>query len=122
MYSVLGWINVILLLFMASMFPIKSVLKKKKSMVSLYRFFRKLHPIIGVSIVLIGMIHGYLALGGVRLHSGSILLLSIALSGGIIYSKGKINYMKHNWRRIHRTLGFVIIALLILHLAFPNYI
>ena len=124
MYKLLGWINSILLVFMISMFPLKYILKNKRieNMVPLYRIFRKFHPLIGITIIIIGIIHGFMALGSLQLHSGSILIGAIIISGLIIYIKNKINYLKHHWRNIHKMMGLVIIMLFILHLAVPYYI
>jgi cytochrome b561 len=124
MYEILGWINAILLLFMATMFPIRYLIKNKhnKNVIPIYRVFRKLHPLVGILIIVIGMIHGYLALGRFKIHSGSILITAIVISAIIAYSKDKIKYLKRNWRNIHKILGILIIFLFVMHLTFPYYI
>lgn len=116
--------NVLLLLYLVS-FPVllyvnKSVLKgKNKNLNKALKMGRKIHPYVGITLVISGFIHGYLKLGGqLMLHTGSLLLLALAINGvlGFIYKKNK---KKRNLANLHRIIGFVIVGLFLLHYTNP---
>lgn len=112
-------LNVLLLLYLVS-FPIalevnKKVLKgKNKKYNQAMKMGRKVHPVVGIVLVLSGALHGYLKLGGqFMFHTGSLLLIALALNGvlGFVYKKKRMKKLA----MLHRTLGFIIIGLFLLH-------
>ncbi|SDZ08434.1 hypothetical protein [Tindallia californiensis] len=64
MAGFLGWINTISAILMGSIYPIKKKMGKDKTLVPLHRIIRKIHPSIGILMVVVGGYHGYLMLGG----------------------------------------------------------
>ena len=115
--------NVLLLLYLVS-FPIllyvnKKVIKgKNKNLNKALKMGRKIHPYVGITLVVSGFIHGYLKLGGqLMFHTGSLLLTALAINGvlGFIYKKKK----KKNLAKFHRIIGFVIVGLFLLHYTNP---
>lgn len=116
-------INVLLLTYLAS-FPLllylnKEVVKgKNKNLNKALKTGRKIHPYVGIVLVISGLIHGYTKLGGqFMFHTGSLLLMALMANGflGFYYKK------KHNRKiaTVHRALGFLIIALFLLHYLKP---
>ena len=118
-------LNVILLLYLLS-FPIvlevnKRKLKgKNKKFNQMIKMGRKIHPFVGVALILSGALHGYLKMGGQFVfHTGSLLLMGLMLNGilGFIYKKKK----KMVLALCHRIVGFLIIGLFLLHYLKPWY-
>ena len=115
--------NVLLLLYLVS-FPVllyvnKNVLKgKNKNLNKALKMGRKIHPFVGITLVISGFIHGYLKLGGqLMFHTGTLLLTALAINGilGFMYKKKK----KKDLAKLHRIIGFVIVGLFILHYTSP---
>lgn len=111
--------NVLLLLYLVS-FPVllylnKKVLKgKNKDFNKAMKNGRKIHPYVGITLVISGFIHGYLKLGGeLILHTGLVLLTTLAINGiiGFVYKKKK----KKDLAKLHRIIGFAIVGLFLLH-------
>lgn len=123
MYSVLGWLNVIILGVILSPYVL-SFLNRKffKTQNNVFKntvkVLRRLHKPLGLAIAVLAIVHGYLALGGLRLHTGSLLYLSIfitALLGGSFYKLKKRALFK--W---HKRMALLSFLLLILHLFYPS--
>lgn len=119
----LAWFNAILLVYLLS-FPLmlelnKKVFKgKKKEFNKILKTGRKVHPYVGITLIITGLIHGYDKLGGVlRLHTGSILLLILVINGiiGFTFKKKRIRKLA----TIHRIVGVVIAAAFLLHYINP---
>lgn len=123
MYKILGIINVVLIVIVTSpywlrrfgqwLFP-----KKKVASTKLIKVLRAVHKPLGVSLFLIALIHGYLALGTLRLHTGTLVglmaLVTVAL-GILFYRKKKAVLFK--W---HKRAAFMTVLLTMLHLIVPN--
>ena len=115
--------NVLLLLYLVSfsvlLYVNKSVLKgKNKNLTKALKIGRKIHPFVGITLVVSGFIHGYLKLGGqLMLHTGLLLLTALAINGvlGFMYKKKK----KKDLSKMHRIIGFVIVGLFLLHYTNP---
>jgi len=116
-------INVLLLIYLLS-FPLllalnSKVLKgKNKDFNKALKMGRKIHPIVGVILVVSGLIHGYLKLGGqFMFHTGSLLIIALMLNGALGF------YYKKNRNKktafMHRLVGFIILALFLLHYLKP---
>ena len=124
----LGWINVLLIVMMGSTFPIKKLyLKKYKekgkegSLVygKIFKISKIVHPITGVLILMIGIYHGLNAYSLFVFHTGTILLYTLFLTAIIAFVGKKT---KWQWRLIHKTLGFIIFILMIVHVFWRNLI
>jgi len=123
MYSVLGWLNVVILGVILSPFALNFLNRKFfKTQNRLFRdtvkFLRRLHKPFGVAIAVLALVHGYLAMGGIRLHTGSLLYASIfvtALLGGSFYKLKKRSLFV--W---HKRMAFLSFLLLLLHLFYPS--
>lgn len=125
MYSLLGWLSVVIIGVLVAPYPLKflnkNFIKSKNSGIrNSIKFLSKLHKPLGVSLAVIAFIHGYLALGSLRLHTGSILYVSIiitAVLGGSYYRlKKKIIF---TW---HKRFALISLLFLLLHLFYPNAI
>ncbi len=78
---------------------------------------RKLHKPMAMILVATGLIHGWIAIGTIRVHTGYLLWFSIVLNL-MLYVYGKA-FKKPKWIKFHRTMAGVIVCLLILHLWKP---
>jgi len=124
MVEVLGWLNIGLIILMGTIYPIKKIYLKNKShgVFSIYRKTRLLHPILGLIIVVIGLTHGYLALGTLRLHTGSLLVTTIIVMGCVTSLGRKQLLFKKSWIKIHRSLVPILFIFIILHIFFRSLI
>lgn len=123
MYSVLGWANAIVLGVLLSPFVLgllnKHIFKtRSKGFRNLVKLLRSFHKSLGLALAVLAPIHGYMALGGFRLHTGSLLYLSAFITaalGGSFYRLKKKELFK--W---HKRMAAVTVILLAAHLLFPG--
>lgn len=123
MYSLLGWFNAIALVLLTAAwwFPRlnRSVIKLKPSIMSpINKSLRRLHKPLGLALAVAAPVHGYLALGSFRLHTGSLLYISLLLTagaGGTYYKTKSKNIFK-----LHKMLALTTVLLLLLHLLAPG--
>jgi Na+/proline symporter len=117
------WFNVFLLAILLS-FPIllnvnKRILKgKNKGFNHFLKNGRKMHPYVGILVILIGAYHGYTMLGGnFMFHTGSLLLMLLAANGvlGFLYKKKR----KKIFSTLHQAVGGLILAAFLLHFFNP---
>ena len=128
MLKTIGWINIILILAMLSIYPIKKInlhlIKQKSSLKDtfrkFYRFIIKAHPIVGIIIILLGLYHGYNAYSLTAFYSGTILLYWIVLMGIVAIIGQKISFLKKQWRIYHRIMGFLALVFSFIHIYYPN--
>lgn len=122
-YKLLGWINAIALTIVVAPFVLNFINRnffknKSKEIKSLVKFLRKFHKPLGILLIVTGIIHGYMALGTFRLHTGTILYISTiltgALGGSFYRTKKRVFFI---W---HKRLAFLSVALLLLHLLYPS--
>lgn len=123
MYGFLGFLNIALLAVMTSPFWLRvlndhSLHLKGGTYGKALKFLRMIHKPLGASILIIASIHGYLALGAIRLHTGVLLLLAIL--GTAILGFSFFLLKKRSLFVWHRRLVTVIIFFLLLHLLFPS--
>jgi hypothetical protein len=81
------------------------------------RALRKSHRYIGIALVASIIAHGWLALGSLRLHTGTLAgtMALIMAAFGLIFILAK-----KKWAfKIHKALAIAFIALLVLHLISP---
>lgn len=119
-YPILGNIAMVLLFSQLALFITRRIFRYTKSRSKRFsaflRFLRSLHITTGISLLVIGLTHGILALGRFQLHTGWILWFGIlyAFIGFILKSK-----IGGRWVAWHRIAGFILIGLFFLHRFFP---
>lgn len=123
MYSVLGWLNAGILVILLSPFLLnflnKHIIKTKSNgFRDLIKILRRFHKPLGVALAILAPIHGYMALGGFRLHTGTLLYLSAfataALGGSFYRLKKRVLFQ---W---HKKMAAVTVVLLLIHIIFPS--
>lgn len=122
MYSVLGYLSSALLglLILPAVLRIanKKLLKNDPNVKSVIRTLKKIHPLLGGLLAVIAIIHGYLALGGFRLHTGSLVygsaLIAMCFGGAFSVKKKKVFLALHK--------SFVLLAVIMwsVHILFPS--
>ena len=93
MYAFLGWLNIGLIAVMTAPYWLRFLnthtLRLKGGWYGkLIKALRAVHRPLGVVVLIIAIYHGYLALGSLRLHTGTIagvLLLITATLGGAFF-------------------------------------
>ena len=122
MYKILGYISSALLALLVLPYVLRIIntkyLKRNKSINNVIKVLKKYHKVFGAAALILSLIHGYMALGGFRLHTGSLLFMSMALAAitGILFSKKK----KKSFLTLHRAFSVLSVALLGLHFFFPS--
>ena len=123
MYAVLGILNIALLAVMTAPFWLRvlnerTLRLKGGTYAKVIKILRTVHKPLGVAVLLIAAIHGYLALGTVRLHTGTLVFLAVLVTAslGISFYRSKKKQL-FLW---HRRMVLVVIVLLLVHLNFPN--
>lgn len=123
MYEVLGIISaalfaIVMLPFLLRHFN-RIFFKGKNHVITRWRmWFRKIHKPAGCSLAVISLIHGYLALGTIRLHTGTLawIIAFAAVIFGVLFSiKKKAVYLV--W---HRRAAVLAVLLIALHLLVPG--
>ena len=123
MYSILGWLNVVILGVLVSPFVLNYINKnilnsKSKSIKKIVKFLRNLHKPLCITLAVVAIVHGYLALGNIRLHTGTILYISIIITatfGGSFYK-----FRKKILFKMHKFFAGISLLLLLLHLIYPS--
>ena len=123
MYAVFGWINVALVALMLLPYVMRKLnefffKKKKGAYIRTMRFLRKSHRYLGALLIVSIFVHGWLALGTLMLHTGTILgaLALIMAVFGLIFI-----FAKKRWAyKTHKALAVAFVALLLLHLIVPS--
>lgn len=125
MTAYLGWLNVVLL--SVSLLPLllrrygKLTQKNpSKRLNAALRFLSKIHPCIGITLAITGFLHGYRALGVIRLHTGFVTWFLVLILFGIgIWGKlSKNSY----WLTLHRAVALLLVFSLLLHIFARNII
>ncbi len=123
MYSILGWVNAILLVLILLQFLLNYSNRKffktdNVTFKKVQKLFKTIHKPLGITLAILGPIHGILALGGFRPHTGSLLYLSLmitAILGGSFYRLRKRVFFL--W---HKRFAALTVLLLVVHLIFPD--
>ena len=123
LYSFLGWFNISLFAVITSPSWIGFLNKhffhaKSQKYQKFIRTLRKIHKPLGLALAVLSFVHGYLALGSIRLHTGllaAVTVCAIAVLGIVFYRTKKRTVFV--W---HRTLALALFCLLIVHIIFPN--
>ena len=82
------------------------------------KILRAVHKPLGVLILVVALIHGYLALGALRLHTGALVWLAIAVAAALGLSF--YLFKKRPLFLWHRRMVVAALALLLVHLLFPS--
>lgn len=123
MYKVLGIITVIVLVLVTAPYWLRLLNKHllhlpPKRLTPVMKVLRAMHKPLGIALLLIAAIHGYLALRALRWHTGTLVFLAFAATvslGIAFYRKKKPALFK--W---HKRLALVSVLLVLLHLIFPG--
>jgi hypothetical protein len=121
-YKILGYVNLSILMFNISPFVLRiitqHILKSRSPDVwKIIRILKKVHKITGITLLVTGFIHGFIALGyRFYIHTGYLLWFSV-VTLFLIYAFRK--FMKRSWIKVHRTVAVVALALLVVHLVYP---
>jgi len=123
MYIFLGWLNLVLLVIASLLFVVRRIFKNLSNKKSPFALFlrkimptlQKIHPIIGFSFIVIGIIHGYLALGVIVLHTGLLVWLTAVIMGTIVGVGKAFKIKQQTWLKFHRPLAVLLWALFLLH-------
>ena len=125
MIRALGWFNIALigvsfLPFILRRFR-KHVLKKpNKQLNAILKFLSKIHPFIGMALLITSFIHGYLAVGLIRLHTGYVAWFLIVVMFAIRVW-GKVSKSRY-WLSLHRAVAMLLLLALLLHIFARNII
>jgi hypothetical protein len=93
MYAVLGWVNVAALVVMTAPYWLRLLNRyafksRNAALARVAKALRAAHKPLGLFLVAAVAVHGFLALGALRLHTGTlagILLIVTAALGGTFY-------------------------------------
>jgi hypothetical protein len=123
MYVFLGWFTIALLLVMTAPFWLRFLNKhvlhlKGGAYGKTIKTLRTIHKPLGVAIAVVALVHGYLALGALRLHTGSLLWLAVLVTAvlGVLF----YYFKKKPLFAWHKRMVLVVLFLLLVHLIFPS--
>ncbi len=125
MVDALGWLNLFLIIIMSAIYPVKklqvSMIKRKgkeqaKKYTTIYKKISTLHPILGIIIIVVGVVHGFLALGEFRLHTGSLIIVNLVLMAVTAIIGPKIKGLRKKWRNLHQGLALLLFVFIVIHL------
>jgi hypothetical protein len=85
MVDFLGWLNFALLLGLASLMPLKMLAADQRAIRQFFKTAGRVHPWIGCLLIASGLLHGFLALGGLRPHTGLVLVTVVTLNGAVAW-------------------------------------
>ncbi|QRN86190.1 hypothetical protein JR334_02910 [Clostridia bacterium] len=120
MATFLGWLNIVLILYLVSLFLIKRYISWKgrnitTSMKLITIKISRFHKIAAMALLMLGLVHGYLAQGNQLIinHSGFLLWI-IVLTTTVV---GMINENTDNekLRKLHVQYAFLLIVVLLYH-------
>lgn len=123
MYKILGIANIVLLALVTAPYWVRKMTgilftKVKLGRTTLMKVLRTLHKPAGVGVLLITLIHGYLALGSFRLHTGTLAGLSVVITVilGVVYSVKRTRALF----KAHKLVALITVLLTLLHLIKPD--
>lgn len=121
----IGWLNigllgVMVLPFLLRQFSMRVHKIKGKWYLKLNKFLRTIHKPLGIAIVLLSMVHGYLVFGGFRLHTGTLELFAIAIMAALgatfYFTKKKPFLVWHRWALV------LLVLMVLVHQVLRNLI
>jgi hypothetical protein len=123
MYVILGWLNIALFAVMTAplwlrFLNARTFKLKGGAYAQVLRRLRQVHKPLGGVILILALIHGALALGTFRLHTGSLVWLAAAATASLGFTYFILK--KKALLIWHRRMVLVILAFVVLHLLFPE--
>ncbi len=125
MYKFFGWLNVALLAVVLSQY-VARVLNahvfhaKGKGFQRLMKVLRIAHKPAAAALIVSMLIHGWLALGGLRLHTGTVLAASLLVTAAF----GLAFYLTKKRHRgllmAHKGFALFTVLMVVVHLLIPN--
>lgn len=125
----LGWINVFLvsintLLYLTRLIYKKIGFKKTTEFWTSYKkmmaVLKKVHIFSGLTVIILGLVHGVMMLGGsLYMHTGLLVWINMLFLFGIFVLSKLSKTFKKIWILPHRLLAMTLWGLLILHLIKP---
>jgi len=118
----LGWVNVALIASMGLILPLRAQYlktKDKKSLELLQRV-RTFHPKVGVAIIMLGLVHGYMSLGEIRFHTGTLIIMVLTVMALLALGGPRWQPLKKSWRAIHRNMGLALWFFIFLHIFYRS--
>ena len=123
MYRVFGFVTVFLLVLVTAPYWFRQLNKyvlriPMKKALPFMKALRAIHKPLGLALLVIAAAHGYMALRGFRLHTGTLALFSFVLTAclGIAYFRMK----KKPLLKLHRAFALLSVLLVLLHLVYPG--
>ncbi len=115
--NLLGELSAFLLVLQFALFVFRRILirskNKSQGLVKFVKFLKPLHVYTGIALVVVALTHGILELNWMKIGTGWILWSGIVVAFILYLFRKKLG---NAWVRYHRTLAFILIALLIVHL------
>ena len=120
----LGWVNIALVIIAGLLFMLRRMNKliytnKNATLKKIVKFLSRIHPYIGITLLITAYIHGELALGTIfKVHTGSLAwtIIFIMMLIALIGKRFRIKY----WLKLHRTLAILLMFSVLLHLFARN--
>ncbi len=122
-YAILGWVNLAAIIVMTMPFWLRLINKhafkgKNAALTRIAKTLRAVHKPLGLILVASVIIHGILALGALRLHTGTLagilLIVTAALGTTFFFRKKKPILIAH------RTMALLLALFVLIHLIFPS--
>lgn len=117
--SILGYLNLALMVSLLFPFLLRRINRhafhsKNLLLGEAASGFAKVHPYLGLILLLSALVHGYLALGIIMMHTGTVLGAAIILQNilGITFKL----FRKPVLLKVHRPLGLLSVLFLLAHL------
>ena len=120
MYIILGWVNVALVAVQLLPFIVRRLNKyfiKSSALTKQINKYRVLHRILGGLLLVGTIIHGVLALGVLRLHTGTLLGAAAVLT--VLIGAAFLVFKKKWLLALHRISALLVILMVLVHLIFP---
>lgn len=120
MYQILGIVNIALLAVITSPYWLRRLNQwlHKPALSKLIKTMRVVHKPLGICLLLLSLVHGYLALGALRLHTGTVvgamILITVVLGGTFYFRKKPALFA---W---HKRAALLVILLTVVHLVVPS--
>ena len=125
MYKFFGWLNVALFAVVLSQY-VARVLNahifhaKGDGYKRLMKVLRTAHKPAAAALIVSVLVHGWLALGGVRLHTGTVLAACLLVTAGFGLAFFLTKKRHRALLTAHKGFALLTVLLLVVHLLVPN--
>ena len=121
-YSLLGWLSAVIIGLQIAPYIIRKAVpvgwQSRPFLKNTMKHLRKIHKPVGLLLLIVPPIHGYMALGGFRLHTGVVLAIplmaTVVLGACFFFLKKKALLV---W---HRRMALVSVVLFLVHYFMPS--